>query len=159
MIPRPSLADAQTLLARYAWAVDDRDYALLAEVFTPDVSADYEAFRTEGLDELVAQMTRIHEGLVATQHLVGSVLVSHDGRSRAHVQATLVGRPQGAGGHRELVRVGACYRDRLVPVGRGWRIAERRTQGLWIEGRRDLLPWMSEQPPTSPHKSMKKRRS
>lgn len=139
----PSPAEAQTLLATYAWAIDDREYAAFAEVFTPDVHADYEAFQVDGLDDMVDRMTRIHQDLLATQHLVGSVLLGADGTVRSQVQATLVGRSD-PGGRREVLQVGASYRDRLVATPHGWRIAERRTQTRWIQGQRALLAWGRE---------------
>jgi 3-phenylpropionate/cinnamic acid dioxygenase small subunit len=137
----PTHAEAEALLARYAWAIDGQEYDELAEVFSEDVHADYEAFEVHGAAALVDRMRELHEGLAATQHLVGSVLVSNSAEPvvRSHVVATLV---RGRGSARSLVRIGASYRDRLVAGPRGWRIAERHVRGRWWDGDADILPWM-----------------
>jgi 3-phenylpropionate/cinnamic acid dioxygenase small subunit len=138
---------AADLLARYAWAIDDRDFGALAEVFTEDVVADYGAFTCAGSADVVARMEEIHRGLRTTQHLVGSVLAlaEDDGRVRvrSHVRATLVRD----GGERDRVEVAASYRDLLVVTGEGHRIAERRVEGHWIAGERSILPWFHAPPP------------
>lgn len=135
---------ATALLARYAWAIDDQAYDELDHVFTADVRADYEAFECHGVAELVRVMEEIHRGLAATQHLVGSVLVSGDGPRfavRSHVQATLVRRVDGVPSR---VVVGASYQDGIVRTADGWRIAERRARGLWVEGDRSILGWLPQ---------------
>jgi 3-phenylpropionate/cinnamic acid dioxygenase small subunit len=135
------------LLARYAWAIDDRAYDDLLDVFTEDVVADYGPFTCRGAAAVVARMEELHRDLLTTQHLVGSVLAcaEPDGSAtvRSHVRATLVrGR-----GERERVEVAATYRDRMVLTPAGLRIAERRVQGRWVAGERSILPWFRERPP------------
>ncbi|MER6981210.1 nuclear transport factor 2 family protein [Streptomyces carpinensis] len=151
-------AAASRLLAAYAWLIDDRRWTDFGEVFTDDVVADYEAFTCRGADALGSRMESIHAGLDATQHLVGSVLVTGragDVRVRSHVQATLVKR--GLPGGRSLT-VGARYDDRIVRGADGWRIAERRTQGLWVRGNRDILPWTADRGRLEPSDSPRKGR-
>jgi len=132
------------LLARYAWAIDDRAYDELRDVFTPDVVADYGPFVCRGADEMVARMRDLHEGLRTTQHLVGSVLarLEPDGTAtvRSHVRAVLV-RGTGEWGR---VEVAASYRDVMVSHGSGHRIAQRRVEGRWIAGERSILPWFHD---------------
>ena len=146
--PDPGLTQvAADLLARYVWAIDDRDYAALRDVFTADATADYGAFACAGADEVVARMEEIHRDLRTTQHLVGSVLAEarDDGAVlvRSHLRATLVRD----GGYRGRVEVSASYRDRMVRTDRGHRIAERRVEGRWIAGERSILPWFHAPPP------------
>lgn len=145
---------ASHLLARYAWAIDDRAYDDLLEVFTDDVVADYGAFTCSSAAELVARMEELHRDLRTTQHLVGSVHACGEADSsatvRSHVRATLV-RGSGEGGR---VEVAATYRDRLVVAATGPRIAERHVEGRWISGDRDILPWFRQReprPPSSEH--------
>lgn len=144
------LADAELtqvashLMARYAWAIDDRAYDDLVAVFTPDVHADYGPFRCAGAEELALRMRELHDGLRSTQHLIGSVLArgEPDGSVsvRSHVRATLVR----ASGEQGRVEVAASYRDVLLPSTIGYRIAQRRVVGLWIAGERSILPWLDE---------------
>lgn len=138
---------AQHLLARYAWAIDDRDYGSLRDVFTPDVDADYGTFACTGVDALVERMEEIHRDLRTTQHLVGSVLARPvgDGSAhvRSHVRATLVR----GGGEAGRVEVAATYRDVVVPTPGGHLISERRVEGRWISGERSILPWFHARTP------------
>lgn len=145
---------AHQLLGAYAWLVDERRWTEFGEVFTVDALADYEAFTCRGADELGSRMESIHAGLDATQHLIGSVLVTEaEGglRVRSHVQATLVRRGFPGGGS---VTVGARYDDRVVRGAGGWRIAERRTRGLWVRGNRAIIPWMADRGGSDPSGSV-----
>jgi 3-phenylpropionate/cinnamic acid dioxygenase small subunit len=132
---------ASHLLARYAWAIDDRSYDDLREIFADDVVADYGAFTCRSAEELVSRMEEIHRDLVTTQHLVGSVHARRGGAGeidvRSHVRATLV-RTRGERGR---VEVAATYRDRLIDTPTGLRITERSVEGRWIDGERSILPW------------------
>lgn len=133
---------AARLLGRYAWAIDDKDWDDLREVFTSDAVADYGAFVSHGVDELVTRMAELHHGLV-TQHLIGSVLSEPAGDGavmmRSHVRATLVRATD-----RARVQVAASYRDTVVATAAGPRIAERRVDGRWISGERSILPWFRD---------------
>lgn len=133
------------VLAAYAWLIDDRRWSDFGEVFTADAIADYEAFACRGADAIGRRMESIHTGLDATQHLIGSVLVTEENGGlgvRSQVQATLVRRGLPGGG---TLTVGARYDDRMVRTAAGWRIAERRTKGLWTQGNRTILPWLAGQ--------------
>jgi hypothetical protein len=136
---------ASHLLARYAWAIDDRAYDELLQVFTEDAYADYGPFACHGAEELAVRMEELHRDLLTTQHLVGSVLArgQPDGSASvvSHVRATLVRAPGG----RDRVEVAATYRDRMVLTAAGPRLAERRVEGRWVTGERDILPWFREQ--------------
>lgn len=138
-------AEAQHLLARYAWSLDaGADEAPgLASVFTEDVEADYEGFTCRGVDALAERLRRLHAGLRSTQHLVGSVLAVPRGEdrgvARSHVRAGLV-----APGGRRL-EVSAVYVDDLVRTQDGWRIRRRKVKGVWMDGDRTILPWMRGQ--------------
>lgn len=150
----PALA-AYKVMAEYAWLIDDRRWTEFGEVFTVDAVADYEAFTCHGADALGSRMESIHADLDATQHLIGSVLVTAaEGglRVRSQVQATLVRRGLPGGGS---VTVGARYDDQMVRVAGGWRIAERRTRGLWVRGNRAIIPWMADRAGADPSGSFR----
>ena len=121
----PPVGEAAQLLSRYAWAIDERRWEALGEVFTADAVADYEAFVCHGVSELVDRMRELHDGLDATQHLIGSLLVEEQGASlvvRSHVQATLVKRGHSGG---PTVTVLARYDDDVRRTPAGLRIARR----------------------------------
>jgi 3-phenylpropionate/cinnamic acid dioxygenase small subunit len=127
LVARTRIAD---VLVRYCFAIDDKDWAALHEVFTPDCVADYGDFGLfEGADAVVAWMAPVHVGLV-TQHALGNVLVTVDGdraASRSYVTVTL--QPDGGA----MFRTGGSYRDELRRDGDRWRIARRTYATIWRE--------------------------
>lgn len=134
--------DPAQLLAHYAWAIDDRRWDDLRDVFAADVRADYEAFSCGSVDELVDRMRELHQPLDASQHLIGSVLVRPEGedlRVRSHVLATLVKRGTSGG---STVTISAHYDDTVRATSAGLRIAARSVRGVTVHGNRALLPWL-----------------
>lgn len=124
---------------RYATALDARDWALLDEVFTPDVVCDLAGRRVVGREALRDVVRRALGGSGPTQHLLANHRVELDGDSarcvcqvRAfHAEA---GPPTGA--TYELL---GEYRDRLVRTPVGWRIAGREMAIHHEIGTRDVL--------------------
>ena len=86
---------------RYAQAVDERDWELLAGVFTRDVEVSYSSGNhVEGRDAVVAQVRAALEGCGPTQHLIGNHVVELDGdraRSSCYVRPSLRERPMAPG--------------------------------------------------------------
>jgi uncharacterized protein (TIGR02246 family) len=108
------------VLARYARGLDRRDFAEVADCFTPDATAEYGGVRLEpGVDAIVAHIRGV-EHLDATTHLFGLPVIEVDGdeaHSEIAATATLVvdGR----------VRMrGLRYCHCLVRRDGRWRIAE-----------------------------------
>ena len=127
-----------SVLNRYAWALDTRDWEGLREVFAPGLRADYGAFTVAGVGEMVERMRASHAHVDSTQHLIGNhdVEVAGDtARSRCSAIVTLrrAGRPS------RVYRTGAWYADELVRTADGWRIAVRTASGIWSEGDRAVL--------------------
>lgn len=117
-------------LARFARAIDSRDWRALGDAFAHDLSFDYGSGETQhGIAALEAQMRRFLDGCGPTQHLIGSIIVDVDGDSgisRAYVQA----RHQRAGDAAGAV-FDSCgeYVDRWERRAEGWRIVHR--HALW----------------------------
>jgi hypothetical protein len=119
---------------RYCWALDLKQCDRLADVFAPDVHADYEGPLWTSLDSLIADMTRTHARFGRTQHLIGSHLVSVNGD-----EATC-----GSYGHNVLTRlvdsqwaqfsIGTRYEDRLRRTAAGWRVYWREARHMWRAG-------------------------
>jgi ketosteroid isomerase-like protein len=121
LLDRFAVAD---LLARYARACDEKDFAGIRGCFTSDASLSYgitPAFNGSA-DDFAALAERILAESDSTQHLLGNVVVNVDGdraTSQAYVQTTHVeksGAPRTSGG---------VYSDELVRTPEGWRIARR----------------------------------
>lgn len=131
------------LLYRYAAALDDRDWALLATCFTPAAVAIYggRAGTNEGFPAIEATCRRSLEPLDASQHIVTNPQVTVEGdaaRSRCYLQAQHVKRGTEGG---DNFTVAGSYLDRLVRTPDGWRIAERRLEVTWVDGNPTVLGW------------------
>ncbi|SHN46525.1 nuclear transport factor 2 family protein [Cryptosporangium aurantiacum] len=134
-------SDIHDALNAYAWAIDSRDFRLLAtDVFADDVVADYglpEPLRSA--DAVVAFMDRAHRDLDATQHLIGNVTVRLSGdsaTSRSYAHATLIRR--GAPGGNRVV-FAAYYEDEWVRTTAGWRIRSRVARMFFRDGNPRVL--------------------
>lgn len=142
---RWGILDAVT---RYFTAIDRRDFALLREVFTPDVDAVYEGVQVAGgIDALLAFVTGTSEirlpvdvvELQLSMHVIGNHVAVVEGdvaRAESYALAHLVDRP---GGEPRLRTRGLRYQDELVRTAAGWRIRKREHLCDWM--RLDHLQW------------------
>lgn len=129
---------------RYATALDSRDWALLDQVFTPDVVGDFGAGRLSGREALRDLVRRMLGGSGPSQHLLANHCVELDGdaaRCVCQVRAFSAGIGPNAGRSYELF---GEYRDRLVRTREGWRIARREMAIHHEIGSREVL---GRQPP------------
>ena len=137
LIDRMAVTD---VLNRYATACDTRNWALLDEVFTPDVEADYGGANVFHDRKAVVEMIRsMLGGCGPTQHLLGNYRITIDGDmagSVCSVRAFHAGVGEAKG---KTFEVWGEYRDRLVRTSSGWRIASRQMAVIWVEGSFDVL--------------------
>jgi hypothetical protein len=136
-----SLADRlaiQDLLARYSTAIDSKNFALLAEVFTEDGVGDYTA--SGGIRGTLPEIQEWLSGALSifsvVQHLVTNVTVDLRG-DEATSECYLfnpLGYPRDDGTI-EMLYCGGSYRDELVRTEKGWRIRERVIRTLYLDGR------------------------
>ena len=115
------------LLARYARALDQRDWDALRRCFTDDAQAEYSGVvLPRGVDAIVGHVRQL-ENLAGSSHLVGNVLVDVDGDQAFVESQALVHLVLDAG-----VRVrGVSYTDRVVRQDGAWRIRERHHRAAW----------------------------
>lgn len=126
--------EIQDLLARYCFAIDDRDWEALESVFTPDAWIDYS--QTGGAAGYFPQIKRWLEVALRRfpryQHLVATTSVQIDrdiASSRTILFNPLVYRFED--GLEQSFFIGLWYRDQLVRTPGGWRIAERIEEASW----------------------------
>jgi uncharacterized protein (TIGR02246 family) len=129
------------LLKRYARALDQKDWELLATCFVPDAVALYgEAIgRVEGVDAIAAACRAALEKLDSSHHVLSNEEIEVDGdsgkvRSYVHAQHTKAGTPGG-----DNFTIGGIYVDAIVRTPDGWRIRERELKMLWQEGNPAVL--------------------
>ena len=141
MTERDELTDRQAIVdltIAYCYALDDRRFDDLDQVFTPDATADL----GRRLDSRAAIKDRIRDALVpldASQHLVAThqVRVDEDrATGRCYLQAQHV-RTGTDGG--SLFIVAGRYDDRYVRTADGWRIEHRSLVVLWTDGNPAVL--------------------
>ncbi len=124
--------DIQRVITDYAWACDNRDWALLKSVFTDDAHLDYSS--TEGpagsRDEVVAWLEQ-SLSQVLIQHVVSNFQIDLDG-DRATVRAmfyTAVELP----GLDEMLMTGGYYDETLVRTSGGWKIQRLFEDNRWMK--------------------------
>lgn len=112
------------LTVRYATAIDGRQYAVLATVFTDDADLDYgEVGQWTGAAEVTAFMDLAHAGAANTLHRMTNQAVTVDGDAatvRSYVDALILAA-DGSG-----VNAIGYYDDEAVRTAHGWRISKRK---------------------------------
>ena len=129
------------LLARYASALDERDWERLASCFAADAEANYGGAtgRCVGYPAIEQLCRSILEPLDASQHLIAGPeveIVGDEAHARTGFQAQHVRRGCEGGSH---FIIGGTYVDRLVRRPEGWRIASRELRAIWSEGNPRVL--------------------
>ncbi|MBP2474097.1 ketosteroid isomerase-like protein [Crossiella equi] len=130
----------QDLANHYALAVDGKDWAALAGVFTSDARfAAAGVADCQGVEAVVGFVRASCQHLDLTQHHNSNHLVTVAGDDAAHTsyaQAQHVRRGL-PGGEKFLV---ACrYDDRLRRTPDGWRFTSRTVTIVWTEGNPAVL--------------------
>jgi 3-phenylpropionate/cinnamic acid dioxygenase small subunit len=137
--------EIESLLTRYAWALDHKEFDGLDDVFTADAFIDYtSAGGIKGaFPEVKAWLAQVLPHFSAYQHLVTNKQVELDGDAATSVAGfynpMVQTKPDGS---TSTFFVGGEYHDKLVRTKDGWRIAERVEKTVWTDG---VLP---AEPPT-----------
>jgi len=129
--------DVESVLKRYAWAIDTREFDRLDDVFAPDAFLDYTtAGGIKGdYPEVKAWLARVLPQFPAFQHYITNVEVTFDGdtaTSRAAFYNPMA--HDRADGTRAYFHCGGEYRDKWVRTSDGWRIKDRFEQTVWVDG-------------------------
>ena len=120
------------LLARYARAVDTKDWTLWRTVFTEDAQLDYRSAGgpVGGREEVGTWLEEALAPFPMTQHLITNVEVVIDGDT-AHARA-LFFNPMTFPGHEEPSSCGGSYDHDLVRTPEGWRSERLLEQNAWF---------------------------
>ena len=118
----------------YTYALDDRRFEHLREIFTADAVGDLAGVHCEGIDEIIDRIQTALTKVDASQHVVTNQQVRLDGDT-ATCRSYLVGQhvKHGLADGENFIMAGT-YTDRLVRTPAGWRIASRALEILWTEG-------------------------
>lgn len=131
------------LLARYSFAIDERDWDALDDIFTVDARIDYS--ETGGVAGSLAEIKRwlpiALERFPIFQHLVATTRLVIDGDTAAARSILFNPMVHEAGnGERRTFFIGLWYRDRLVRTADGWRISERYEEMAWTHDAPPMPP-------------------
>jgi 3-phenylpropionate/cinnamic acid dioxygenase small subunit len=132
-------AEILATLARYSTALDQRDWALLEDVFTRDLVYDAGEWTTRSFDEYLDRLRPYLDGCGPTQHLLGNYRIELDGdtaRSAVYIRAFHVGTRELSNTTYEMF---GEYRDELIRTGEGWRSRHRTLRLHYELGSRDVL--------------------
>ncbi len=130
---RQELAD---LVARYGPAVDDRDAAVIEELFAEDSTFDTVAGVIKGRDRVVAYYLERLSMFGASFHYPHSQTVEFDGDDRA--RGLVTAHAEMASGA-EAFWVALRYHDEYVREDGRWRFAVRRVEQLYALPLRELM--------------------
>lgn len=114
------------VLARYAWALVDQDWASYESCFTADATLDFSSTGgpTGKPAEAAAWMTTTMAGFTVTFNVIGNLQIRVDGDTAASRTAfTMLLKT--AGDEPTYLEVRGWYNDEHVRTADGWRIASR----------------------------------
>ena len=132
----------EELMARYANALDRRDYEAIAACFAPDAVVEYAGFshKLSGRAAITDHMMLALGPLDATQHLFANFIIDVAGES-ARLTCDILGQHirHGAPGGESYLS-GGKYDVVLARATEGWQFARLSAQSLWGVGNRGILP-------------------
>jgi hypothetical protein len=123
--------EIQDLLVAYCYAIDNRDWDALDDIFMPDAVIDYtEMVGVKGtLPEIKTFLDGSIRALAATQHIISTSQIKITG-DRAQGRSVCT-NPMVLLPDNHLMVVGLWYRDEFVRTENGWRISARYEQNCW----------------------------
>jgi 3-phenylpropionate/cinnamic acid dioxygenase small subunit len=137
MTPSPALEPGDVLaihqlLALYGHYLDDQEFDLLSNVFTPDARvlfAGRDRLPIEGIDAIVEFFTNAAETLASSAHHVSNIVLRKE-HGEVHVKSKFF-VPYTRPGHDVHRWYGGTYDDVAVDTDGGWRIRRRVVTGRW----------------------------
>ena len=130
--------DIHDLLVLVALAQDARDWDRLAACFESDAVYQHPGGELHGANAIVDRARTALTPLDASQHLLGTILVTlaEEATAITYFQAQHVRRGTPGG---DLYTIAGTYRDRLVCSDGRWRIAHRTQEYTWRDGNPDVI--------------------
>lgn len=120
--------ELEQLVVDYAYAIDERDWARLDQVFTPDAQIDYTAMGgiAGAYPQIRAWLPEALQHFPAYMHLTGNHRFEIDGDQASGKIACFnpMVLPLPDGGTQTMF-LGLWYLDRYVRTAQGWRISQR----------------------------------
>lgn len=127
------------VLNRYAQACDQRQWALLNDVFMPNVLAQYGGFEFNGCAEIVSIIRNSLGGCGPSQHQLSNYMIEVKGDKATSCCLVRASHAGGEGKEGLLYEVWGEYKDTLVKHQGQWRISKRQMVIIHEIGTRNVL--------------------
>lgn len=140
--PKTDRTQIEELMARYASAIDAKQYDEIASCFAADATAQYPGFSglLKGTSDIVAHMRLALDALDATQHLFTNFIIDiEDDSARLSCEILAQHVRRGVRGG-ETYLAGGHYKVELRRIAGQWKIVNLLAQSRWGAGDRELLP-------------------
>lgn len=126
------------LAARYAGAIDARDYTAIAACFALDAQVIYAGYSEElqGHEAIIGHMRRALEAMEVTQHLFANFIIDIEGEDAAMTCDILAQHLHDG----ETFLAGGKYEVELSRTGENWKFSRISARTVWSAGNRDMLP-------------------
>ena len=123
--------EIQDLMVEYCYAIDNRDWDALDDVFTADAIIDYsEMVGVKGtLVEIKQFLATSMSVVTACQHIISTSRIRVEG-DRAYGR-TICTNPMVLQPNGHVMLLGLWYRDEFVRTEQGWRISARYEENCW----------------------------
>ncbi len=136
-IPVQEISDRieiEQVLARYCYAVDDRDWETYRTIFTEDAVIDdvVTGGIRSGVEEHIVYLTRALKNIRISQHTISTIRLEIGGdAARASVQCICPMVVNMPGDTTQTMLLGVRYEDRLARANGTWRISELVETNFW----------------------------
>lgn len=132
-----------TVLHRYAELCDERNWALIDQIFSADATAQYGGRWLPNPAAVLGMLKDHLGGCGPTQHLLGNLgvdITKADGLPTVNSRIAVRAAHRGAGEKRhETYECMGHYQDRWCKTDQGWRIAHRQMVVAFEFGNRRVL--------------------
>ena len=128
-----------SLTVKYCWALDERDWDSLSEVFSSDAYAKYGVTEHKGINSIIEKCQKALVPLDFSHHMVSNHVVEIEGdkaRCKCYFQAQHV-RNSTPGGVNFVIA--GKYEDELIRINSKWKINNRVLTKIWTEGNEKVV--------------------
>ena len=127
------------LTVKYCWALDERDWVSLSEVFSSDAYAKYGITEHKGIESIIEKCQKSLVPLDFSHHMVTNHVVEvekAEAKCKCYFQAQHV-RSSASGGANFIIA--GKYEDELLRINGEWKISSRVLTKIWTEGNEKVV--------------------